>query len=106
VLPLVVSRPLTAGADAAVTVTRSADPSADVPAGEETVTSQTPAGSGGTVTVMVASSLTAKSLAAMPPKLTPLAPVNPDPVMIRVVPPAVPSALVLSELIEGAEAAS
>ena len=47
VLPLLVPRLLTDGADAAVTVKRSAEPSADVVPRAVTVTSQMPAACGG-----------------------------------------------------------
>jgi hypothetical protein len=104
VVPLVVPRLVTEGADAAVTVTRSADTNADVPAGVVIVRSQTPAGIGGAVTMIVVSLITVKLVPSVAPKETPFAPVKPLPVTTRLVPPPVPRLLVLSDVMEGAEA--
>jgi hypothetical protein len=103
--PLVVAKLVTAGADAAVTVTRSADTSADVPAGVTTVMSQTPAAPGRTVATIVVSDTTLKLVAGSEAKYTTVAPVKALPVITRFVPPAVPRLVVLNEVIDGTEAA-
>ena len=53
-----------------------------------TVTSTVPALAAGDTAVIDVELLTVKLLAAVPPKLTPVAPVSPVPVIVTVVPPA------------------
>src|SRR4051794_8271888 len=60
---------------------------ADVPEASSTVTSTVPAACGGTVAVMAVSSTTAKPAAATPPKLTPVAPPSPEPLIVIEVAP-------------------
>lgn len=77
------------------------------PAGVVTVMSTgepvtVPEGIGGDVAVMVVSELTVK-VAELPPKDTSVAPVNPEPVMVTVVPPAAGPELGLTEVTDGAE---
>lgn len=59
---------------------------ADVPAGVVTVTGTVPV-PGGDVAVIEVSLMTLKVVATLVPKWTLLAPVNPDPVIVTVVPP-------------------
>ena len=64
-------------------------PVALVPPAVVTVMSTVPAAWAGVVAVMDVALLTVKLVAAVPPKLTAVAPVNPVPVMVTDVPPAV-----------------
>ena len=59
-----------------------------MPAALTTVTSTVPSAWAGAVTVMEVSLFTVNEVAGLPSNLTPLAPPNPDPVMVTVVPPA------------------
>jgi hypothetical protein len=59
-----------------------------VPFGVTTVTSTVPAAKAGDVETTVVSELTAKSVAAMVPKLTAVAPVKPEPLTVTEFPPA------------------
>ena len=58
-----------------------------VPPAFATVTSTVPAPAVGDTHVIEVSPFTVKLAAAVPPKFTPVAPVNPVPVIVRVVPP-------------------
>src|SRR5437660_80690 len=60
-----------------------------VPYAVVTVTSTVPAAAAGAVTVMRESELTTIPVPAVPPKLTPVAPVKNWPAMVTMVPPAV-----------------
>ena len=60
-----------------------------VPPAVVTVTSTVPAPSAGEVAVIDVALLTVKPAAAVPPKLTAVAPVKPVPVIVTDVPPAV-----------------
>src|SRR5438445_378249 len=73
----------------AVNVNWSLAPVALVPPGVVTVTSTVAALWAGEVAVMVVALLTVKLVAAVAPKLTAVAPVNPVPVIVTEVPPAV-----------------
>ena len=73
----------------ATKVNWSAAPVALVPPGVVTVTSTVPADSAGAVAVILLELLTVYAPAAVPPKLTAVAPVNPVPVIVTLVPPAV-----------------
>ena len=59
-----------------------------VPSGVVTVTSTLPAGSGGEVAVICVAESTVKLAAAVEPKLTPVASVNPEPETVTVLAPA------------------
>jgi hypothetical protein len=74
---------------AATNVNWSAALVADVPPVVTTVTSTVPALSAGEVAEIDVSEFTVKLAAAVPPKLTADAPVNPVPVIVTLVPPAV-----------------
>jgi hypothetical protein len=62
---------------------------ADVPLGVVIVTFTVPAVPAGTVASRAVSDRTMKSVAGVLPKLTALAPVKPEPVTVRTLPPAV-----------------
>jgi hypothetical protein len=66
---------------------------AEVPPGVATVTSTVPASPAGEVAVTLVSLTTVNEVAAVLPKLTAVAPVNPLPVMVTTVPPAIGPAL-------------
>jgi hypothetical protein len=89
VLPEVYDRLVTVGADAAEKVNRSALDVAEFPLGVSIVISYVPAASGGDIAVIDVSEFTAKLLAAILPKKTDRVPINPPPVMVTEVPPAV-----------------
>jgi hypothetical protein len=61
---------------------------AEVPPGVVTVTSTVPASPAGEVAVMLVALTTVNEVAAVLPKLTAVAPVNPLPVMVTSAPPA------------------
>jgi hypothetical protein len=73
---------------AAMYVKWSAELVAEVPPGVVTVTSTVPAEPAGAVAVMLVALTTVNEVAAVLPKLTAVAPVNPLPVMVTAVPPA------------------
>jgi len=75
---------------------------AEVPAGVVTVTSTVAADSAGEVAVTEVSLLTVTPVAAVVPKLTALAPVNPVPVMVTDVPPVLDPELGLTPVTVGA----
>jgi hypothetical protein len=89
VLPVLVPRLVTVGTNAAVYVNWSLDEIAETPLGVVTVTSTTPVPWSGDVAVIWIELLTAKLLAATPPKETAVAPVKLVPFMTTLVPPAV-----------------
>ena len=60
-----------------------------VPPGVVTKTLAVPAVPAGVVTVMEVALFTTRLVAAVPPMVTPVAPVKPVPVMVMLVPPAV-----------------
>ena len=60
-----------------------------VPLGVVTATFTNPAACAGVVAVMVVALTTTTPVAALPPKVTLVAPVKPVPVMVTAVPPAV-----------------
>ncbi len=62
-------------------------PGAEGPAGVVTTTSTAPGAWPGVVTVIVVSSTTVTFAPGVPPKVTPVAPVKPLPVMVTAVPP-------------------
>src|SRR5690348_14662079 len=74
-----------------------------VPVGPVTVTSTEPAGSAGAVAVMSPSLLTLNEVAATPPKLTAVAPLNPAPEISTVFPAAVGPALGLTLVTAGTQ---
>jgi hypothetical protein len=78
-----------AGALGADTVKWSAEPVLDVPLGVVTVMSTVPAASAGAITVSDVSEVTSKTAAAVDPKDTAVAAVNPLPVTTIVSPPRV-----------------
>jgi hypothetical protein len=78
---------------------------AELPVGVHTVTATTPAACDGVVAVICVSLLTVKLAALSVPKRTSCAPVNPEPVMTTVVPPAVLPVVVPRLLMLGALAA-
>src|SRR3974390_2654760 len=61
--------------------------SAEVPPGLVTVTSSVPGGDNGVTSVIDVSLATVMAVSATPAKLTAVAPVNPVPVIVRLVPP-------------------
>ena len=70
-----------------VTLKRSFDEMGLVPPGVVTLTSTVPAASVGETAVIEVAELTVKLVASVEPNLTEVAPVNPTPVMVTVVPP-------------------
>jgi hypothetical protein len=66
-----------------------------------TVMSTVPADSAGAVAVILLELLTVYALAAVPPKLTAVAPVNPVPLIVTLVPPAIGSDTGLTLVTEG-----
>jgi hypothetical protein len=60
-----------------------------VPPGVVTITLTTPAEWKGVVAVIDVSLTTVTLVAAVPPRVTPVAPVKPDPVIVTLVPPAI-----------------
>ena len=74
-----------------------------LPAGVVTMTLAGPAAPAGTVAVMVVAFTIAKLVAATPPKVMLVAPVNVVPVMVTTVPPAVEPELGLTEVTVGPE---
>jgi hypothetical protein len=72
-----------------------------LPAGVVTTTLTAPAAPAGTVAVIEVAFTTEKDVAAAPPKVTLVAPVNVVPVMVTLVPPAVGPELGLTEVTVG-----
>jgi hypothetical protein len=85
----------------ATNVNWSAVPVALVPPGVVTVISMVPADCAGAVAVILLELLMVKVLAAVPPKLTAVAPVNPVPLIVTLVPPAVGPEAGLTLVTEG-----
>ena len=102
--PVLVLRPVTLGADAAEYVNRPAEVGGDDPLYVVTVTSTTPAYSAGVVALICVSDTTV-NVASKPPNRTPVAPLNPLPVIVTVVPPADDHVVVDSPVIDGSPAA-
>ena len=71
------------------------------PAGVVTTTLTAPAAPAGTVAVIVVAFTTEKDVAAVPPKVTLVAPVKVVPVMVTLFPPAVGPELGLTEVTVG-----
>ncbi len=67
----------------------SAEVSGLVPAGVVTEIPTVPAAWAGAVAVILMSLFTVNDVAAVPPKLTAVAPVNPEPLIVTIVPPPV-----------------
>jgi hypothetical protein len=80
----------------------SGEPVALVPPEVVTVTSTVPAAPAGAVAVIWVALLTVKPVAAFAPKLTAVAPVNPVPLIVTLVPPAVGPDAGLTPVTEGA----
>ena len=73
-----------------------------VPPGVVTATDVAPAPPAGVTAVIWVSPVTVKLVAALPPKVTALAPVRPVPVIVTLVPPAVDPELGVALVIVGA----
>jgi hypothetical protein len=84
--PAVGEIPVTTGAT--VYVKWSAELVVELPPGVVTVTSTVPASPAGEVALILVALTTVNEVAAVDPKLTAVAPVNPLPVMVTTVPPA------------------
>ena len=82
----------------------SADEVEEEPLGVVTTTSTVPEACGGAVAVIQPSDWTVK-LAAVPPNVTPVAPVKPEPVTLTTVPPEALPEVRLRAVTDGAEAA-
>jgi hypothetical protein len=105
VLPEVGLTAVTVGAAGAVKVNWSAVPVVDVPLGVVTVMSTVAADSAGEVAVIAESEVTVNDTAVVLPNFTAVAPVNPLPVIVTVVPPAVLPLLGLTPVTLGKAAA-